>query len=309
MVTVAIVSPSLFKQQFLQTALRQVGGIEANVAFSNWEEAIVTVDAFLYAPCDEWEQIDVMGLPRHTVFVLERHQQVVDSERTVFWQTANAKALTKDLAAKLLPCGKRDEAPLQPLGEVVAIGASSGGPLALTHVLTKLAPDFSAPVVIAQHMPAGFTKSLAARLDRLCRIRVKEASHGEALLGGTAYIAPGGAQLELNKRGARLYAHISPAGKHDLYHPSVSLLFQSTIACATKTLVVLTGMGNDGSKVLEMVKQSGGCEILAESEKSAAIFGMPKAAIASNQVDVVMDKDEIGRYLAKKDKREGGFYA
>lgn len=198
---------------------------------------------------------------------------------------------------------------MQPLGEVVAIGASSGGPLALTHVLTKLPSDFSAPIVIAQHMPAGFTKSLAARLDRLCRIHVKEASHGEALLAGTAYIAPGGAQLELNKRGARLYAHISPAGKHDLYHPSVSLLFQSTIACTTKTLVVLTGMGNDGSKVLEMVKQSGGCEILAESEKSAAIFGMPKAAIASNQVDTVMDKDEIGRYLAKKDKREGGFYA
>ncbi|GIN11207.1 hypothetical protein J26TS2_10740 [Shouchella clausii] len=309
MVTVAVVSPSLFKQQFLQTVLRQVEGIEANAAFSNWEEAIVTVDAFLYAPCDEWEQMDVVELPRQTVFILERHQRVVDSERTVFWQTANAKALTKALAVKLLPCGKREEASLQPLGEVVAIGASSGGPLALTHVLTKLAPDFSAPVVIAQHMPAGFTKSLAARLDRLCRIRVREASHGEALQPGTAYIAPGGAQLELNKRSAGLYAHISPAGKNDLYHPSVSLLFQSTIACATKTLVVLTGMGNDGSQVLEMVKQSGGCEILAESEKSAAIFGMPKAAIASNQVDAVMDKDEIGRYLAKKDKREGGFYA
>lgn len=74
MVTVAIVSPSLFKQQFLQTALRQVEGIEANAAFSNWEEAIVTVDAFLYAPCEEWEHMDVAGVPRHTVFVLERHQ-------------------------------------------------------------------------------------------------------------------------------------------------------------------------------------------------------------------------------------------
>ena len=186
--------------------------------------------------------------------------------------------------------------------KIVAIGVSTGGPRALQTLLTSLPKDFPAPILIVQHMPAGFTKSLAERLNKICDITVKEAEHGEFLQDGIAYIAPGNHHLSVKKLGTSITAYIDqtdPVGGH---RPSVNYLFDSIVPLSNyqKTLVVLTGMGSDGSNGLQNIKQSDpNTKVIAESEETAIVFGMPKAAISTSLVDYVVPIDEIGNVLCK----------
>src|SRR5207253_7904266 len=146
--------------------------------------------------------------------------------------------------------------PLVSTEKLIIIGASTGGTEAIREVLTPLPPDAPA-VLIAQHMPPGFTKSFAQRLNGLCRIAVKEAEHGERVLPGHAYIAPGHAHLLLARSGANYIAHLSDDPPVNRHRPSVDVLFRSAAQHAGKNAVgvILTGMGRDGAAgVLEMKK-------------------------------------------------------
>ncbi|WP_217585590.1 protein-glutamate methylesterase/protein-glutamine glutaminase [Lentibacillus saliphilus] len=186
------------------------------------------------------------------------------------------------------------------LKTMVAIGTSTGGPNALQHVLTVLPEDFPAPLLIVQHMPARFTKSLADRLNTLSNIRVKEAVHGDIVEKGTAYIAPGDFHMRIRHIGM---THVIELSKHpiDLPHrPSVDVLFKSlaTMNNVNKLAVVLTGMGSDGANgLLDIKKQDEHAIILAESEQTAAVYGMPKAAIKTHLVDHVIPLQEIGNTI------------
>ncbi len=182
---------------------------------------------------------------------------------------------------------KEDEiAPGQGAIEVVAIAASTGGPPALQAILTALPPDFSAGIVIAQHMPPGFTRSFAERLNKLATVVVSEAIAGDVLKPGMALIAPGGHHLVLKRERQGLVAQVLPRSPGDKYVPSADLLLSSVAeACGPAALgVVLTGMGKDGTEgALEIKRRRGRC--LAESEESAVIFGMPQEAIRAGAVD------------------------
>jgi two-component system chemotaxis response regulator CheB len=182
--------------------------------------------------------------------------------------------------------------------KVIAIGASTGGTEAIREVLTRLPPD--APgVVITQHMPAGFTKSFAQRLDGLCRIAVKQAEHGERILPGHAYIAPGDKHLLLARRGADYVATISDADPVNRHRPSVEVLFQSVAQHAGPNAIgiMLTGMGKDGALAMAEMKRAGAYN-LAQDEASCVVFGMPKEAIAAGGVDEVLPVLEIaGRVM------------
>ncbi|WP_102028236.1 protein-glutamate methylesterase/protein-glutamine glutaminase [Salirhabdus sp. Marseille-P4669] len=186
--------------------------------------------------------------------------------------------------------------------KIVAIGVSTGGPRALQRVLTKLPSPFPAPIVIVQHMPQGFTKSLAERLNKLSKIHVKEAEHGEILQNGTAYIAPGNYHLTLKKVGTAVTVFLDqekPIGGH---RPSVDYLFESLIPLSNyqKTIVVLTGMGSDGTKGLSKVKVADPqSQILAESEESAIVFGMPKSAIQTTFVNHVLHIEKMSEVLTQ----------
>ena len=163
---------------------------------------------------------------------------------------------------------------------ILAIGASTGGPPAIESVLTRM-PAETPPIVIAQHMPAGFTKAFAERLDRMCAIRVVEAAGGEPLEPGTAYVAPGEHHLVVQACGATLTTalHDGPPLHHQ--RPAVDELFFSLAKLRGVPIVaaLLTGMGSDGADGLLALRQAG-AETIAEDEQSCIVFGMPREAIA-----------------------------
>ena len=186
--------------------------------------------------------------------------------------------------------------------KIVLIGTSTGGPRALQEVITKIPSSIKAPILIVQHMPAGFTKSLADRLNNLSHIKVKEAEKGDILQDGVAYIAPGGSHLKLEKHGASyelvLDQQEPPRSGH---RPSVDVLFESVskISDFDKIAVIMTGMGSDGSKGLIELKQSGNVMVIAESEKTCIVYGMPKAAVETQLVNEVVEVDKIAETIMK----------
>lgn len=185
--------------------------------------------------------------------------------------------------------------PLLSTEKLIIIGASTGGTEAIREVLQPLPPD-SPAVLIAQHMPAGFTRSFAQRLDGLCRINVKEAEHGERVLPGYAYIAPGGFHLSLGRSGANYVAHLDQEPPVNRHRPSIDVLFDSAAKYAGKNAIgiILTGMGKDGAEGLLRMKRAG-AHTLAQDEASCVVFGMPREAIALGAVDDVSPLSEVSR--------------
>ncbi|MCY1256721.1 Chemotaxis response regulator protein-glutamate methylesterase of group 1 operon [compost metagenome] len=188
-------------------------------------------------------------------------------------------------------------APKRKAYRLVAIGTSTGGPVALQRVLTQLPANFPAPLVLIQHMPAAFTKAFAERLDKLCRISVKEAEDGDILRPGLALLAPGGKQMMIDGRGA---VKILPGDERLNYKPCVDITFGSAAKTyGDKVLaVVLTGMGADGREGARLLKQ-GGSSIWAQDEASCVIYGMPMAIVKAELADAVYSLDDIGRHLVE----------
>lgn len=181
--------------------------------------------------------------------------------------------------------------------KLVAIGTSTGGPVALQRVLSQLPANFPAPIVLIQHMPAAFTKAFAERLDKLCRINVKEAEDGDLLRPGLALLAPGGKQMMIDARGS---VRILPGDERLNYKPCVDITFGSAARTyQDKVLaVVLTGMGADGREGARLLKQSGS-QVWAQDEASCVIYGMPMAVVKANLTDAVYPLDDIGRYITQ----------
>ena len=178
--------------------------------------------------------------------------------------------------------------------DIVAIGVSTGGPPAVQKVLTGLPKNFPASILIAQHMPAAFTGPFAKRLDTLCAISVKEAEHGEKIQPGCAYIAPGGKHMQLERRGATPELTISSEPANELYKPSATILMESVARInPRRTLgVILTGMGSDGCLGVKVLKENGGY-ILAQSEASCVVYGMPKAVVDAGLADQILDIEDM----------------
>jgi two-component system chemotaxis response regulator CheB len=181
--------------------------------------------------------------------------------------------------------------------KIIFIGASTGGTEATREVLVNLPADMPA-VMITQHMPPGFTKSYAARLDGLCRIRVKEATDGERVLPGHAYVAPGGLHLGVERSGANYIARVRDGEPVNRHKPSVEVLFLSAAKVVGPNAlgVMLTGMGNDGAHAMKALRDAGSWNI-AQDEASCVVFGMPKEAIAVGAVHEVLPLGAIAPRL------------
>src|SRR5690554_1231171 len=210
--------------------------------------------------------------------------------------TRSSTATTAPVQATAEPA-RRSPAPRKRDYKLVAIGTSTGGPVALQKVLTQLPADFPAPLLLIQHMPGAFTKAFAERLDKLCRISVKEAEDGDTLRPGVALLAPGGKQMMLDSRGV---VRILPGDERLNYKPSVDVTFGSAAKVLQNQVlgVILTGMGADGREGARMLKQAGS-SIWAQDEASCVIYGMPMAVAKANLADGIYDLDEIGRYLTE----------
>lgn len=170
--------------------------------------------------------------------------------------------------------------------DIVVIGTSTGGPPALQAIIPRFPQDLGAAVLVVQHMPAGFTKSLAERLDARSDVRVREAKDGETVDPGTVLIAPAGTHTKLRKRGSLVRIVLDDEPRASLHRPSIDILMASAARLyGPKVLgVLLTGMGADGVEGLRAIREAGG-RTLAESEETCAIYGMPKAAVEAGVVD------------------------
>ncbi|WP_226597077.1 protein-glutamate methylesterase/protein-glutamine glutaminase [Marinobacter nauticus] len=183
---------------------------------------------------------------------------------------------------------------------VVAIGTSTGGPVALQKVLTALPASFPAPIVLVQHMPASFTPAFAERLNKLCRIEVRQAEDGDVLRPGLALLAPGGKQMMIESRGGQAKVRILPGDDRLNYKPCVDVTFGSLArSLPGKTLgLILTGMGSDGKEGCRMMKQSGSV-IWSQDEKSSVIYGMPMAVAKAGLSDEILALEDIGARLVE----------
>lgn len=206
----------------------------------------------------------------------------------------NLDVLSKNLKLLETPEEETVSPDMQTDIDVVAIGSSTGGPAALQIILTKLPSDFPSGIVISQHMPKGFTAPLAERLDRLSKIRIKEAEEGEEIEQGKAYIAPGGYHLLIKKRSGKTRIALKEANFEDRYAPSVDQMMRSAAeAVGARVMgIILTGMGSDGMIGMLEIKSKGGYTI-AESQETAVVFGMPQEAINAGAAKKVLPITEI----------------
>ncbi|MFA6189844.1 MAG: chemotaxis response regulator protein-glutamate methylesterase [Sulfuricurvum sp.] len=182
---------------------------------------------------------------------------------------------------------------------VIAIGSSTGGVQTLERILPQL-PEKTPPILVTQHMPAGFTKSLADRLNRLCTISVKEAEHGDKLLHGRALIAPGDKHMTLKRSGTSYIVEIKDGPKVSRHKPSVDVLFRSCAneAGANAIGFLLTGMGDDGAKGLKEMRERGG-KTYSQDEESCIVYGMPKVAVEIGASMGVLNPEEIINTIKK----------
>ncbi|MEO7338803.1 MAG: chemotaxis response regulator protein-glutamate methylesterase [Caldimonas sp.] len=190
--------------------------------------------------------------------------------------------------------------------KIIFIGASTGGTEATREVLVNLPAD-SPAVMITQHMPPGFTKSYATRLDGLSRISVKEAVDGERVLPGHAYIAPGGQHLSVERSGANYLARVRDGDPVNRHKPSVEVLFQSAARVVGPNAlgVMLTGMGGDGARAMKELRDAGSWNV-AQDEASCVVFGMPKEAIAAGAVHEVLPLSAIAPRLIERLRSTAG---
>jgi len=185
---------------------------------------------------------------------------------------------------------------------IVTIGTSTGGPRALHEVIPNISGKINAPVLIVQHMPKGFTKSLADRLNMVSQLSVKEAEDGEILQNGFAYIAPGDKHLKIKSAGVDKYAvYLDGGDAINGHRPAVDAMMYSIADNPIKNViaVVMTGMGNDGAKGLEKLKLVKNAKTISEDEKTCVVYGMPKAAAETGKVDMVVPLNNIANEINK----------
>ncbi|CAM3891699.1 chemotaxis response regulator protein-glutamate methylesterase [Cohnella lubricantis] len=199
--------------------------------------------------------------------------------------------------------GRKPPAGAGDFRHLVAIGTSTGGPRALHEVLTKLPADFPAPILIVQHMPPKFTKSLAQRLDSFSQIRVCEAQDGDSVQAGTAYIAPGGKHMALVRSSQSSYRiALTDEEPRSGHKPSVDRLFESLIGLSQvkRHVVIMTGMGSDGAKGMKALRDDGAETTIAEAEQTCIVYGMPRSAVELGAASQVLELQRIAPALVQE---------
>ncbi len=288
-ITLDIEMPRMDGLDFLQRLMRLRPMPVVMVSTLTERGADVTLKAL------ELGAVDFVSKPKIGVAngLLQLGLDITDKIRTA--AKARVHRLAAPVAEDTAAAGSAPVKPtaVAPLGrlsteKIIFIGASTGGTEATRELLVKLPPD-SPAVMITQHMPPGFTKRYAARLDGLCRIRVAEAIDGERVLPGHAYIAPGGLHLSVERSGANYVARVQDGEPVNRHKPSVEVLFDSAARVVGRNAlgVMLTGMGADGASAMRSMRDAGSFN-LAQDEASCVVFGMPREAIAHGAAHEVL---------------------
>jgi two-component system chemotaxis response regulator CheB len=222
---------------------------------------------------------------------LELAENIVEKVR--YAARVRVRARKPKPAAVPVPRKNAGGAMLKTTDRVVAIGASTGGTEALREILVQLPPD-APPIVIVQHMPPGFTRAFAARLDTMTAIRVKEAEDGDRVFSGRVLIAPGDFHMTLARSGADYNVRLHTGERVNHHRPSIDVLFESCArwAGANAVGVILTGMGSDGAKGLAAMRECG-AHTVAQDEESCVVYGMPREAALLGAAEAVLSLSRI----------------
>lgn len=190
--------------------------------------------------------------------------------------------------------------------EILAIGISTGGPAALADFLPKLPGNFPLPILIVQHMPPVFTRSLAEDLDSKCRLKIREAQGGESLMPGEVYLAPGGRHMKIEAIGTSRVLKVTDDPAERSCRPSVDYLFRSlSQICGDKTIaLIMTGMGDDGLLGCKLLKRQG-ARVLAQSRETCVVYGMPKCIVENGLADEVIDLKSLPERLSQLASKPG----
>lgn len=231
--------------------------------------------------------------------MMEYAQEITDKLRVA------ARSRPRSLRERQADKPVRLSSPLVSSEKLIIIGASTGGTDAIRQVIEPL-PANSPAIMIAQHMPGGFTQSFAQRLDRLCAVKVKEAEDGERVLPGHVYIAPGNAHLKLARSGANYVARWDSGPPVNRHIPSVDVLFESAAKSAGRNAVgvILTGMGKDGAAGL-LTMRNAGAQTIAQDEASCVVYGMPREAVALGGASEVLPLQKIAARLLEMVAKSG----
>jgi two-component system chemotaxis response regulator CheB len=237
--------------------------------------------------------------------VVKQYQPVYRAPAVKTAPAASRTALRKEPAsprnAAASPLNKGQPPVNKGSFKFVVIGTSTGGPVALQNVLTKLPADFAVPILLVQHMPGSFTTAFAQRLNNACAINIKEAEDGDVLKPATAFLAPGGKQMELESRGNQYVVRIKESQQGQNYKPCVDITFDSVAKLdpAHTLAIIMTGMGADGCEGAKTLKRVG-ATIWAQDAASSVVYGMPAAVAEAGVVDHVLSLEDIGTNLAQR---------
>lgn len=192
--------------------------------------------------------------------------------------------------------------------KAVGIGTSTGGPNALHSLFKQIPENFELPIFVVQHMPQGFTRAFAERLDEISAINVKEAEHGEVIKPGTAYIAPGNYHMKIQRKDLNISIELEQGNLVNGHRPSVDFTFDSLNVCygASLLAVIMTGMGRDGAESMKKLK-SIGSPTVAQDEKTSVVFGMNRQAIEMGGIEIVVPLDEIVPQMIRIIKERGSY--
>lgn len=291
-ITLDIDMPRLNGIETLRRVVAEFGTATVIVSSLSQEDAELTFQALAIGA------FDYITKPRDAISV---HINEIGADLIAKVRAAAGHPIKVPLPRPDLPVFSVPRHKIVPRGEaerILAIGVSTGGPNALTSLLPMIPADFSAGILIVQHMPEGFTEMFAARLNSFSRIEVKEARDGDLVLPGRALIAPGNRHLKVKRLPLGAIAVLSDAPPVNGHRPSADILFRSAASeyGDKATGLIMTGMGADGAEGIGEIRARGGTTI-AQDEASCVVFGMPKAAIEKNFITDIVPLEKLDSFL------------
>lgn len=288
-ITLDVEMPVMTGLEALAQIMRDVPTPVVMVSSLTIEGARETLDAL------DMGAVDVIPKPQRAAAVTELAESIASKLRAA----ASAVIDKSRPQTQTIPEPPVKAVPALKSVELVVLGCSTGGPAALQRVIPELPEDFAAPIVVAQHIPPGFTGPMAQRLNQRSKVRVLEAEQGMELQPATVYIAPAGQHTVVRSvQGRKTVEILPPEAAQGPYRPSVNALFASAEVFAPNVLaIVLTGMGQDGLEGTKLLHAKG-AQIVAESQESAVIYGMPRAIAEAKLAHRVLNLAQISEFLA-----------
>ncbi len=313
-----LASPSLYDAVLLDIYMPKMTGLELLVELEKHKEVTARI-VICSTKADESAEETLTALEHGAFDFIKKPENLIHAKSNIFRDnllailevaTEAADSSRKKLSAKpasvsrqSLPPGGERVIPRKGTGnKIIALACSTGGPKTLQSVIPLLPKDLDAPMVLVQHMPAGFTNSLAMRLNDMSKVHVKEAVNGEPLQKGMVYIAPGGKHLKVVYAGGVSKIEISDDPPRDALKPCANIMFESLMDSRYDEIVcvVLTGMGADGTEGIKALKSKKKVYVVAQDEATSVVYGMPKMVARAGLTDEIVPVTVIADIITKK---------